>query len=270
MRFHFWPILPLLGLTAGLGTAASAQDAASGGTPTQPAIAAPDAARPPINADRPGFTNGSDTVDPGQIVVETGATQTRNQDGSVTDDYPEAEIRLGVGPDLEAEVFLPNDFKTHGGSKGFGDAVIGGKWRFYKSKNGAVRLSAAPYLSIPTRGAFGTGRVDPSLILGAETSSGSRWDVQGNLDLSDPTQSDGSRLFTVTPAAAVAYTLTPALTVFGDAYDIVPRRGPSAPTTDGGLMFLLTNDIQLDAEVGAGLGGGAATRFFGGGVSFRF
>ena len=260
MRSTLWPTLALTGLTACLGTAAPAQNA-----PAQNA-----SPRPPINPDRPGYTNSSDTVDPGQIVIETGATQTRGQDGGVTDDYPEAEVRVGLGSDLETEVFLPNSFDPHGGGKGIGDALVGGKWRFYKSKNGAVRLSAAPYLSIPTRGSFGTGRVDPSLILGAETASGSRWDVQGNLDLTDPTQSDGGRLFTTTPAAAVAYTLTPKLTVFGDGYDNVPRRGPSAPTADGGLMFLLTNDIQLDAEVGYGLGGAAPTRFFGGGLSFRF
>lgn len=228
----------------------------------------------PISPDRPGFANGSDTVAPGRIQIEMGLAQTKAsaaQGGGLTTDYPEAEARVGLTPALEAEIFLPDYITTPGGDKGFGDALIGAKDRFYQNKTGSqVRASVTPLLSLPVNGAFSSGHVDPLLICGIEAAPGSRWDVQGNLDLSDPSQAGGGRVFTVTPAAAVTYQLTQALSVFGDSYDVVPRKGPSAPTVDGGLTYLLTNDVQLDAEVGYGLAGAAPTRFVGAGVSFRF
>ena len=57
----------------------------------------------------------------------------------------------------------------------------------------------------------------------------------------------------VAPSASVTYTLTPRLSSYGDVYDDVPKQGPSTPIADGGFTFLLSNNVQLDAEVGCWL-----------------
>ena len=231
----------------------------------------------PIAPDRPGFTNGSATVAPGRVIIEGGFTQTRDRarnGGDVADDFPEALLRFGVKSNLELQLGLPNYNAIHGAERGFGDAIIGAKIKVYE--RGQTVASVAPSLSVPFgRRAFRSSNVLPSLLFGVDTALGKRAGVSGNLILSE-TQQDNvngstNNQLTVAPAASVDYALTPKLGVFLDGYSIVPRRGPSNSAIDGGLTYLLNNNLQLDAEYGHGLGGGAAPRdFYGGGVAVRF
>ena len=231
----------------------------------------------PIAPDRPGFTNGSETVAPHRVIIESGFTQTRDRardGGGVADDFPEALLRFGVKSNLELQLGLPNYNAIHGGARGFGDAFMGAKVKVYE--RGQTLASVAPGLTIPFgRRDFRSSHVLPSLLLGVDTALGKRAGVSGNLILGE-TQQDGgnnstNNQFTITPAASISYDLTPKLGVFLDAYAIVPRRGPSNSAIDGGLTYLLSNNVQLDVEYGHGLGGGASPRdFYGGGIAVRF
>ena len=255
---------------------AHAQDgpghAPAGGSPAPAAPQGPG----PIVPNRPGFTNGSATIAPGDALVENGLAQTRapaSAGGATTLDFPETNLRIGLTPALEGDVVLPDDFQVRHGDHGFGDGAIGVKYRFYQSKDGNTKASAAPSLSLPTHTAFSSGHVDPTLLLGIQTASGSRWSLASNLVLADPTVNTSGqgtqRIFTTTLSGSVAYTLTPKLSAYFDSYDVVPRRGPSSPIADGGFAYLVSKDLQLDAEVYEGLGGAAPVRVLAFGVSFR-
>ena len=231
----------------------------------------------PIAPDRPGYTNGSETVAPGRVVLETGFAQTRDRardGGDITDDFPEALLRFGVKSNLELQLGLPNYNAIHGGPRGFGDAFVGAKIKVYE--RGQTRASVAPGLNVPFgRRDFRSSHVLPSLLFGVDSALGKRAGVSGNLILSETQQDSGNsstnNQFTVTPAASVDYALTPKLGAFLDGYAIVPRRGAANSALDGGLTYLLTNDIQIDIEYGHGLGGGASPRdFYGGGIAMRF
>ena len=249
----------------------------------------------PISPDRPGFTNGSDTVALGRVILESGFAQTRDRaadGGATTDDFPEALLRFGTTPNLELQLGLPNYNVVHGDVRGFGDAFVGAKYKVYQ--RGETVASIAPGLSVPFgRRAFRSSNALPSLLLGVDTALGKRAGFSANLTLSETQQSSGAGSssggsggsgsssgqsqsiardeFTVAPAASVSYSLTPKLGVYLDAYAIVPRHGGSTSVVDGGFTYLLSNDLQLDLEYGHGLGGAASpAHFYGGGVAVRF
>ncbi len=230
----------------------------------------------PIVPNRPGFTNGSATIAPGDALAENGIAQTRalaSAGGETTLDFPETNLRVGVTPALEADVVLPDFFQVRGGDHGFGDGAVGVKYQFYQSKDGNTKASAAPSVSLPTHTAFSSGQVDPTLLLGVQTASGSRWSLASNLVLSNPTvnapDQGTRRLFTTIVSGSVAYTLTPKLSVYCDSYDVLPREGPPSPVADAGFAFLVNKNLQLDAEVYEGLGGAAPVRILAAGLSVR-
>lgn len=226
----------------------------------------------PLTPDRPGFTNSSDVVLPGRFQIESGLAETRVSaatGGAETTDYPESLVRFGLSPVLELRVGLPDYFTTPGGPDGFGDGLLGVKYKIYQSKDGNTKAALTPAVTLPVGArAFTSRHVDPLLTLAAQTVSGARWGLSANVFLSDPTQ-NGRRDFTTAPSGAVSYQMTPALAAYGELYDSIPRRGAPSPLADGGFTYLLNPNLQLDVETGAGLGGGAPVRFYGGGVSMR-
>jgi len=245
---------------------------AGGGPPQTAASQGPG----PIAPNRPGFTNGSATIAPGDALAENGVALSQmpaSAGGVATLDYPETALRIGVTPALEADVSLPDYFHVRGGDHGLGDGAIGVKYRFYQSKDGNTKASAAPSLSLPTHTAFSSGKLDPTLLLGVQTASGSRWSLSSNLVLSNPTlntpDQGARRVFTTTVSGSAAYTLTPKLSAYVDAYDIVPRQGAPVPVADSGFAYLVNKNLQLDAEVFVGLGGAAPVRTVAAGISFR-
>ena len=236
----------------------------AGAAPTAPDILTPD---------RPGFTNGSDTVVPGRVQVEGGFSRTKysadSGSGQVTDG-PQTLVRAGLNPKLEVRLTLPDYLWPSGGQSGFGDGGIGVRYKFYQSKDGSTKLSLTPNLTIPIRSAVTTsGHVDPSLTLSGQTASGSRWGLSSNLSLAYPTIS-GKRITDFTATGQVTYQVSSPFAVFADAYDDLPREGPPSSIVDGGLTYRLTTNLQLDLETGRGLGGAAPVQFYGGGIAVRF
>ena len=230
----------------------------------------------PLVPDRPGFTNGSDTVAPGRVILESGFTQTRDRDsngGGVTDDFPEALLRFGTTPKLELQLGVPNYNVQHGGPRGFGNLFLGAKLKVYE--RGGTVASIAPSVSVPFgRRDFRSHNVLPSLLFGVDTPLGNRAGFSANLTLSE-TEQNGTNTtrdeFTLAPAASVSYSLTPKLGAYLDTYAIIAHRGPSSSVADGGFTYLLNDDLQLDVEYGHGLSGGASpNHFYGGGVAVRF
>ncbi len=246
----------------------------SAGAETSPPEAGAAPAAPDIlTPDRPGFTNGSDTVVPGRVQVEGGFSRTKysadSGSGQVTDG-PQTLVRAGLNPKLEVRVTLPDYLWPTGGQSGFGDGGIGVRYKFYQSKDGSTKLSLTSNLTIPIRSAVTTsGHVDPSLTLSGQTASGSRWGLSSNLSLAYPTIS-GKRITDFTATGQVTYQISSPFAVFADTYDDLPREGPPSSIVDGGLTYRLTTNLQLDLETGRGLGGAAPVQFYGGGFAIRF
>ncbi|MGI4789395.1 MAG: transporter [Janthinobacterium lividum] len=252
---------------------ASVHAQASPGAAASPATS-PSALTDAVTPDRPGFTNGSDVVPVGRVQVEGGVTRTTYNAASgagQATDAPEVLVRTGLSDTTELRITLPNYIWPSGGSaNGFSDGAVGIRYKFYQSKDGNTKFAFTPSLSVPIKSAVTTsGHVDPTFLLSGQTTSGARWGISSNLILSYPTQ-NGSRLANYTATAQVTYALSGPLAVFGDIYDNGVSGSLPAPIADGGFTYKVATNAQLDIETGYGLGGTAATRFYGGGVAVRF
>lgn len=275
-RIFLGTLLSLVSAFMPIGVRAA--DAPDKGADTSTGKAA-DTSGPMLTPDRPGFTNGSDTVAPGHVQVEAGVTRTKGAspfaktpgggDG-LTTDAPQTLIRTGLNAETELRVTLPDYAWPSGGDSGFSDGAIGVRYKFYQSKDGNTKLAFTPSLSIPVRSAVtSSGHVDPVLSLNGQKTSGARWSLSSNLILSYPTQ-NGGRVTDYTGTGQVTYALSAPLSVFGDFYYDAPVGGPPSPIADGGLTYRVGSHVQLDLETGRGLGGSAPVQFYGGGVAVLF
>ncbi len=221
--------------------------------------------------DRPGFTNGSDTVAPGHLQIEIGVTRTQNQaatGGGQATDAPETLLRTGIDSKTELRLTLPNSLWPSGGNSGFTDGAIGLRRKIYQSST--LKIALTPTLTVPLKTAVtSSGHFDPSLDLSGQLSSGARWSVQSNLILSYPTQS-GRRLADYTGTAETSYALSGSLSAFLDYFYDAPVGSAPSPIADGGLAYALTKNMQIDLETGRGLGGSVPTQFYGGGLVVVF
>ena len=213
-----------------------------------------------LTPDRPGFTNGSDTVAPGRIQVELGVARTKvaaANGGAQATDAPQALIRTGLNDKAELRLTLPDYVWPSGSRSGFSNGSVGIRYKFYQSKDGNTKLAFTPSLSVPVRSAVtSSGHVDPVLSLNGQTTSGARWGLSSNLILSYPTQ-NGGRVTDYTATGAVTYTLTSQLSVYGDYYYDAPVGSAPSPIADGGFTYKAAKNVQLDIETGRGLGGAA-------------
>ena len=246
-----------------------------------------------LDADRPGFTNGSGTVAPGRVIAENGIMRTKPTGAAAATDLPETLLRFGVAPALEAQLQLSSYFSVRGGGSGAGDGLLGLKYKFYQSADGKTRAALAPGFTVPLGNAqFGTPNIDPALNISADRQLGERATLAVNLVLNYVSERGaqgqnaggggsggggmggggmgGGRNFVVTPAASLSYSLSSKLNTYVDGYTSLPQRGASASVLDGGFAYLLDPNVQLDVEAGFGVGGAAPSNFVGAGVSFRF
>ena len=273
MTHRCWPCYWLLAASLLPLTAARAADAPDQGGANGPSKAAPADSGGALTPDRPGFTNGSDTVAPGHVQVELGATRTKYSADSgmgQATDAPETLLRTGLNVRTELRLTLPNYVWPSAGKAGFSDGAVGLRYKFYQSKDGNTKLAFTPSFSVPVRSAVTTsGHVDPILSLNGQTTSGARWGLSSNLILSYPTQ-NGGRVTDYTGTGQVTYALTSALAVYGDYYYDAPVGGPPSPIADGGFTYRVGQNLQFDLGTGRGLGGNALVQFYGGGVSLRF
>ncbi len=240
-----------------------------------------------LTPDRPGFTNGSDTVTPGHVQIEGGVTRTKtlaDSGGVRSTDGPQILVRTGLNDRTELRFTLP-DYITQGtasnlagtgsgsgggGQSGFSDGSVGLRYKLYQSKDGNTKVALTPSLSIPVKSAVTvSGHVDPVFSLNGQTQSGARWGLSSNLILSYPTQ-QGRRVTDYTATGQVTYALSGPLAVFGDFYYDAPVGGPPSPIADGGFTYRVAKNVQLDLETGRGTGGAAPVQFYGGGVAVRF
>lgn len=284
MTHKYWPcwllaglLLPLLPAHAadapGKGKAADPSKAADSSGADKAGAGAGKADDGTLTPDRPGFTNGGDTVAPGHIQIEVGISRTKyaaaNGLGQATD-APQVLLRTGLNAKTELRVTLPDYIWPSGGAAGFGDGAIGIRYKFYQSKDGNTKLAFTPSLSVPLRSAVTTsGHVDPVLSLNAQTTSGARWSLGSNLIVSYPTQ-NGGRVTDYTVTGQVTYALSSLLAVYGDYYYDVPVGGPPSPIADSGFTYRVAKNVQLDIGTGRGLGGNALVQFYSGGVAVRF
>jgi hypothetical protein len=251
----------------------------------------------PINTDRPTFTPANTVVPPRRLQFESGFTYNRQQTATANSnlyDLPELAMRYGLMDRVEFRMFwegptfasTPSSRGRRGTRLGGGsDMEVGIKWQLFagdKDKKWIPTTALITSAIAPTGGnsPLSSGTVEPyiNLIYG--------WSLTNKLTLAGSTGYLGLRQQPV-PASHIAadsfqrfhqsivafYTVGERTTLFYEWYILMFTNSVNNLPThfmDGGFLYRLTPNIQLDLRAGFGLSGRPDDFFTGTGLSFRF
>jgi hypothetical protein len=250
----------------------------------------------PIDTDRPTFTPAHTVVPRGRLQFESGFTYDRRRSsttGSSAYDFPELAVRYGLMSRVElrtfwlGETFSQTQFRHGGSSRASGvpsSMEVGFKWQLITGDAERKWIPATALITsviAPTGGdtSQSPGTVEPyiNLIYG--------WHPNDKLTLCGSTGYLGMRV----PGAgtqgradsfqryhqslAAFYSVAKRTTLFYEWYiwtftDAADNR--PANFMDGGLLYRLSANVQLDIRAGFGLSGRPDEFFTGAGLSFRF
>jgi hypothetical protein len=240
-------------------------------------LAAQGAAPPPIDTDRPDFTDGTHSMAPGRLQFESGYTyqQARGVDAGHTHSLPEALLRIGLWSHVELRVgenYLVQraDGPSAPSVRGFDDLYVGTKVSVTEANGAIPALSFEVKTNIPTGGdAISAHRWLPgaAILFGWETAG--PWSAGIELfatrTADDHAQAVGS--------LSVQYQAGPSVQPYVEVYTVRPigagTGAASAQYINSGVLVLLSNNVQVDARIGAGLNHDADRYFFGFGFAIR-
>jgi hypothetical protein len=147
---------------------------------------------------------------------------------------------------------------------------FGFKAGLWRSEDEATAVSFIMHLQIPhlASSAFRTSHVAPLMRLTAATPLAEGLNLGVNLGMEwDGGGGPTSAIYT----AAIGASLTETMGWYGEVYGFIPDDGSrSDHRVNGGVTWLLNDDLQLDAALGVGVTGEPKPWFVGVGVSYRF
>lgn len=229
----------------------------------------------PIVPDRPGFSTGTQTVKPNVVNIEVGYQYAFNNYDTKPSSHtlPLMVLRTGISEKSEFDILWDgiNLDKEEGASTvhSKADLSIGGKYKLLENEQ--YNLTLLGLVSLPTGTAPSTSdSVDPLVGLLWDYSLSDTNTLFGTVQTSS-TKIDHNREYDQQFSIGTSFAHTETIGSFIEFYTIIPSESGlhTTKTIDGGMTYLLTNDIQLDVNVGLGLnrysshfiGFGFATRF---------
>ncbi len=226
--------------------------------------------------DRPTVADSACVVQPGRAILEMGYAHL-NTDAGTRQTLPQAELRFGL-PHRNEFVFLPPNATYAGNEKGgetdYSATVMGFKheWGYTRRwiYTGEV-LFTAPGTHNVSGATDGWGTAvngivayspTPSVSLGLMLGVTNQYDLQGR------------RYTSLNPDFTASWLINPRLQLYAEVYGQThtAQGAGSGWDTDGGVQYLLTRRIELDAEIGQQLSGalGGYHHYWGMGAGWEF
>ena len=248
-------------LAAALGLILLARSAAAGQAP---------APLPPIDTDRPDLTDGTGTLARGHVQFESGFTLLESRDRLHSWSVPELLVRYGIAP--RAELRFGDTFRsieTVPGTRihGLDDVQVGTKIRI-ADQHTLPAVSVEVFTSLTTGAAgISAGRMLPGAALLFQAGSDGPWSGGVELEAARGTGSSWSDFASL----SIQYQAGKRLQAYGEWYVMQPDGidGVSQHYLDSGVLYLLSNDLQVDARVGAGVNHDADRFYLGIGLAVR-
>lgn len=245
----------------------------------------------PLITDRPDFTESTEAIPAGHVQIEAGYTFTLDREGTDrTRDHtaPELLFRIGLVENWELRIgwdgysWTENQFEVESRdekritqelwTQGANDMSLGFKCKLVEQDGWIPHFGVLGAITLPSGSAgLSSGDVDPELILLWAYDLTDSLAVAGNVGFAVPTQ-DGSRFFQTSASISIAMAMTERLGAYAEYYGFYPnaRGADCAHTFNAGLTYLVSNNFQIDARVGAGLNEEASDFLAGVGFAWRF
>ncbi len=235
----------------------------------------------PLITDRPDFTEASSVVGLGILQLETGYTYTYDKDTAdrtIGHSYPETLLRYGILANwLELRLaWNYGDENVSGVStSGADDLYLGFKIGLTPQDGLLPEMAIIPQMTVPTGS---SDRTESEVLAGLNWLYG--WDINDCLATGGSTQfnraldeatDDGYTQWA--QSWTIAYSLADRLGAYTEYYGFYPNDADTASTEhyfNGGLTYLLSDDVQWDIRGGVGLNDEADDYFVGTGLAIRF
>lgn len=231
-----------------------------------------EAAAPPIVApDRPDLSNGIQIVPVGYVQVEGGLTAAR-LGGTTNLTVGELMVRIPFSSRVEVGVQLFDWGASWGSgtSHGATDPVVDVKWKIFDSESTDFGVILGTSLPLGAR-SFGEPHLQPYAVLSVDQVISEKVSVTVNAGV--VRGSAGGETFDGQfGGASTSFQVSPKVSLFLELFgwSRTEPGGPGQQVVDGGLEYLVTNRLMLDARIGAGFGRTASDGFLGIGASFLF
>jgi len=236
----------------------------------------------PLETDRPDFTESPSLMPLGHYQLEGGYTFSR-QGEPTSQSLGELLLRIGTGERWEARIGIGSyDFIDPGTPgaptvSGYEDPTVGVKIRLNEEDPnllppGWPRMALLLTTSVPAgSGELTANEWQPEGKLALAWDFTDRFSLGANLIYAYPSD-DGQRFNQLAASLSAGLSLTDRLGIFLESYGFSKESadGSSTSYVDSGLTWLLGNDLQLDARIGAGLDEPHPNWFAGVGAGIRF
>lgn len=269
-RLLLLPFLPLPLLPA----TAQAQQ------PASPPPAAKEAKeQSPISPERPGYTNGTDTVPPGDLQFEIGFVYSGFGGSHLSQLGNGAQLRVPLTERAEVRFGLPSyQWASASGQPtqtGFIDSGISAKVRLLdgiqKHRPSFAFIGGTTFANTGST-AFREKNAQPTADFETHYDLSDLWNVEMNY-IYTRASSGGQRFDQRSGAVCLSYNVSPALGTFLETYRINPTSlgAPTGDFVDGGVTYVVGNNTQYDVSASKGVTRGLRSGFFvGAGYARRF
>ncbi|MBM3486350.1 MAG: transporter [Alphaproteobacteria bacterium] len=228
----------------------------------------------PLVADRPGFTIAPDPVARGRLQLEGGYQFTRDRNGqsSRTHTLPILMLRTGIADNLEVQIGWTGSIWTRVDGErphDFSDLTVGIKTRLLDQSGIVPAIGVSGMLSIPSGSSGATsGDVDPSLAFNWSYSFDGGYGIGGTARF-DAVNNGGDRSDQGGASLIGTVPLFGPVSVYAEYFVLVSETIGPRHVANGGFIWLVNDNLQLDVNAGAGLNERAEDYFVGAGFVFR-
>lgn len=222
----------------------------------------------PLVTDRPDATESASVVIPGFFQIESGALIAFEGETEAYD-LGSTLIRIGVFNKIELRVGwsgLVGIQIDEVSDSGAGDAEVGAKFVLRNGSEGGVAFAVLGSVSLPIGSdGFSSDEFNPAFRFAVAKDLTKDLGVGGNLGVRWE-GNDRYLIYTLSLARGLSDRLGAFAEIFGE---VLLDRDREVHAVDGGLTFLLQDNVQIDVFGGAGLTDASSDWFVGGGVSIR-
>jgi len=222
----------------------------------------------PINTERPSFSSSPLVLATGLWQIEAGYQLTRNggSDSLKEQTLPNALLRFGFYQNLELQLNGVGFKQTRTGgveTDGFQDFSLGIKWQINGS-DAVVPIGIIASVSLPVGSSeFTSDDYDPSI--------GVFWSHSGSLDwFGAVTANKSGGQYSYDNAVGISFSLKETTGAFVEFHTSMPEGSGPSHNLNGGITWLLADELQVDIHGAAGLNGRASDYSLGTGIAFRF